>query len=69
MPGAWGVEDEQAQGYLTQVTLRPAYLTKKLAYPLPTKDREVLRTIRDVHDYLLALTLQRGTPQPLATRL
>jgi hypothetical protein len=38
---------------------RPAYLTKKLSYPLPTKDSSVLRTIRDVGDYLLTLTPQR----------
>jgi hypothetical protein len=38
-----------------QMTLRPAYLEKKLAYPLPTKDGEVLRTIGDARDYLLAL--------------
>jgi hypothetical protein len=45
--------------YLTQMTLRPAYLTKKLSYPLPTKDSSVLRTIRDAGDYLLALPPHR----------
>ena len=38
---------------------RPAYLKKKLSYPLPTKDGEVLRTMQDVRDYLLTLPPQR----------
>jgi hypothetical protein len=37
------------------MTPRPGYLTKKLAYPLPTKDGDVLRTIQDARDYLLTL--------------
>jgi hypothetical protein len=42
------------------VTLfRPAYLTKKLAYPLPIKGGAILRTIQDARDYLLALPPHR----------
>jgi hypothetical protein len=43
------------------VTLSPAYLSKKLSYPLPTKGGDVLRTILDVQDYLLALSSHRQT--------
>ena len=38
---------------------RPAYLTKKLAYPLPIKGGAILRTIQDARDYLLALPPHR----------
>jgi hypothetical protein len=31
----------------------PNYMAKKLAYPLPIKGGEVLRTIQDARDYLL----------------
>ena len=43
------------------MTLSPAYLSKKLSYPLPTKGRDVLRTIRDAQDYLLTLSSHRQT--------
>jgi triphosphoribosyl-dephospho-CoA synthetase len=43
------------------VTLCPAYLSKKLSYPLPTKGGDVLRTILDVQDYLLTLSSYRQT--------
>lgn len=37
------------------------YLAEPLTpYPLPTKDRGVLRTIGDVRDYMLALSEERG---------
>ena len=39
----------------------PAYLSKKLSYPLPTKGGDVLRTIRDAQDYLLTLSSHRQT--------
>ena len=32
--------------------LRPAYLSRKLDRPLPTKDGGTLRTIRDACDYI-----------------
>jgi hypothetical protein len=32
---------------------------KKLAYPLPMKDGNVLRTIQEARDFLLTLSLQR----------
>jgi hypothetical protein len=41
--------------------LRPEYLAQKLTpYPLPTKDGGVLRTIGDVHAYIMALPKKRG---------
>ena len=41
--------------------LRPEYLAQKLTpYPLPTKDKGVLRTIRDAHAYIMALPNKRG---------
>jgi hypothetical protein len=39
--------------------LRPAYPSKKLTRPLPTKDGGTLRTVKDA--YMLALSKQRET--------
>ena len=39
--------------------LRPAYLSKKLTRPLPTKDGGVLRTVLDARTYMLALSEDR----------
>ena len=50
------VEDGQARAYVTQVATtlrRSTYLAMELAYPLPIKGGEVLRTIQDARDYLL----------------
>jgi hypothetical protein len=44
---------------LMQVPLRLTYLSKKLAYPLPIKGGEVLRTIQDARDFLLTLSPQQ----------
>ena len=38
-----------------KVTLRPAYLTKNLSYPLPTKRGNILITIQDARGHLLTL--------------
>ena len=35
--------------------LPSTYLAKKLAYPLPTKDGNILRTILDAREYMLTL--------------
>jgi hypothetical protein len=40
--------------------LPPAYLSQKLAQPLPTKDGGVLRTIGNAVTYMLALPPDRG---------
>jgi hypothetical protein len=43
--------------------LRPEYLAEKLTpYPLPTKDRGVLRTIGDAHAYMMALPKKGALP-------
>jgi hypothetical protein len=39
--------------------LRPAYLSKKLARPLPTKDGGTLRTVLEAHTYMLRLSKDR----------
>jgi hypothetical protein len=39
--------------------LRPAYLSKKLPRPLPTKDDGTLRTVLDARTYMLALPKAR----------
>src|SRR5262249_11791125 len=39
--------------------LRPAYLSQKLAQPLPTKDGGILRTIRDACDYMTGMDKKR----------
>ena len=39
--------------------LRPAYLSKKLDQPLPTKDGGTLRTIRDACDYMTSMDKKR----------
>ena len=39
--------------------LRPAYLSKKLDQPLPTKDGGTLRTIRDAVDYMTGIGKKR----------
>jgi len=39
--------------------LRPAYLSKKLAGPLPTKDGGTLRTIRDAREYIASIGNER----------
>jgi hypothetical protein len=41
------------------VTLSPAYLSKKLSYPLPAKGGDILHTIQDAQDYLLTLPSHR----------
>jgi hypothetical protein len=44
----------------TQVVFSPQHLSERLTpYPLPTKDREVLRTIGDARVYMLALSKER----------
>ena len=43
--------------------LRPAYLSQKLAQPLPTKDGGILRTIRDACDYMTGMGKKRGLRQ------
>jgi hypothetical protein len=49
--------------------LPPAYLSKKLARPLPNKDGGVLRTIRCARDYMVALPKHRELRPAMATRL
>ena len=39
--------------------LRPAYLSQKLARPLPTKDRGILHTVENARTYMLALPKHR----------
>jgi hypothetical protein len=39
--------------------LRPAYLSKKLTRPLPTKDGSTLRTVADARAYMLGLSKAR----------
>jgi hypothetical protein len=39
--------------------LRPAYLSQKLAGPLPTKDCGTLRTIRDAREYIASIGNER----------
>ena len=39
--------------------LRPAYLSQKLAGPLPTKDGGTLRTIRDAREYIASIGKER----------
>ena len=39
--------------------LRPAYLSRKLDQPLPTKDGGTLRTIRDACDYMTDMDKKR----------
>ena len=42
---------------------RPAYLSKKLSYPLPAKGGDILHTIQDAQDYLLTLPSHRQRRQ------
>jgi len=45
---------------VTQVVFSPQHLAERLTpYPLPTKDRGVLRTIGDARAYMLALSKER----------
>ena len=45
---------------VTHVVFSPQHLAERLApYPLPTKDRGVLRTIGDARAYMLALSKER----------
>jgi hypothetical protein len=39
--------------------LRPAYLSKKLTRPLPTKDGGTLRTVAEARTYMLGLSKAR----------
>jgi hypothetical protein len=39
--------------------LRPAYLSRKLTRPLPTKDGRTLRTVLDARTYMLGLSKDR----------
>jgi hypothetical protein len=41
--------------------LRPEYLSQKLSRPLPTKDGDTLRTIKDARAYMLVLSKHRET--------
>ena len=41
----------------------PAYLSQKLAQPLPTKDGGTLRTMREVCDYMTAMDRDRELRQ------
>jgi hypothetical protein len=40
--------------------VRPAYLSRKLIRPLPTKDGGTLRTVLDARTYMLGLSKDRG---------
>jgi hypothetical protein len=42
------------------MSLPPAYLSKKLTQPLPTKDGAVLRTIGEAANYVLALPQEQA---------
>ena len=42
------------------MSLPPAYLSKKLTQPLPTKGGAVLRTIGDAANYVLALPQEQA---------
>ena len=42
------------------MSLPPAYLSKKLTQPLPTKDGAVLCTIGEAANYVLAPPLERA---------
>ena len=42
------------------MSLRPAYLSQKLDRPLPTKDGDTLRTIREACDYMTGMGKKRG---------
>jgi hypothetical protein len=39
--------------------LRPAYLSKKLTHPIPTKDGGTLRTVREACEYMAAIGKER----------
>ena len=43
------------------MSLRPAYLSKKLTRPLVTKDGGTLRTVLEARAYMLALPKRRET--------
>jgi hypothetical protein len=45
------------------MSLRPAYLSRKLDRPLPTKDGGTLRTIRDACDYMTGMGKKRELRQ------
>ena len=51
------------RSYLPGVMLSPAYLSQKLARPIPTKDGGTLRTVRDAREYMLALPDRRALRQ------
>jgi len=42
-----------------QAVLRPAYLSKKLTPPIPTKDGGTLRTILEAYEYMAAIGKER----------
>jgi hypothetical protein len=42
-----------------EATLRPAYLSRKLTRPLPTKDGGTLRTVVEARAYMLGLSEAR----------
>jgi hypothetical protein len=42
-----------------EATLRPAYLSKKLTRPLPTKDGGTIRTVVEARTYMLGLSKAR----------
>ena len=52
-----GAGKRNAGGNNTQAS---TYLAMELAYPLPIKSGEVLRTIQDARDYLLNYLLRRS---------
>jgi hypothetical protein len=39
--------------------LSPAYLSKKLTHPIPTKDGGTLRTVREACEYMAAIGKER----------
>jgi hypothetical protein len=47
------------RGPIFQAMLRPAYLSKKLARPLSTKDGGTLRTVAEARTYMLGLSTAR----------
>ncbi len=49
--------------------LRPAYLSQKLAGPLPTKDGGTLRTIRDAREYIASIGKERRHYQQVSKQI
>ena len=55
---------------VTQVVFSPQHLAERLTpYPLPTKDRGVLRTIGDARAYMLALSKERPTGRAMTFQI